>query len=143
VITSAAIGARFRIGSLTPALLRAGAAAAAPVPTGTKISFTLSEPATVSFTFARKQPGRRVRGRCVRQTRRNRRAKRCNRLTPAGSFTLPARQGANRVRFQGRFGTRKLKPGRYVLTLRAIDAAGNSSRRVSRAFKLLRARRHR
>jgi hypothetical protein len=97
----------------------------------------------VSFAFTRRLAGRRVRGRCLAQMRRNRRAKRCTRTKPAGSFVLPARQGANRVRFQGRFGTRKLKPGRYLLTLRATDAAGNLSRRVPLKFTLLRARRHR
>jgi hypothetical protein len=137
-VTDAKIGTPFRIGSLLPLLLKRATA-----PTGTVVSFTLSEPARTTFAFKRKASGRRVRGRCVRPTRRNRRAKRCTRRLAAGSFSLPARQGANRVRFQGRFGTRRLKPGRYALSLRAVDAAGNRSAAVPLSFKLLPARRKR
>ena len=62
---------RFAIGSGTPAALNQ---AGRRVRVGTTIRFVLSEDSRVRFLFERPTAGRRVGGRCVRQTRRNRRA---------------------------------------------------------------------
>jgi hypothetical protein len=59
------------------------------------------------------------------------------RHVPVLAFGRDAAPGANHLRFSGRVRlgerTRTLRPGRYSLTLRAIDAAGNRSlpRRVA------------
>jgi hypothetical protein len=37
-----------------------------------------------------------------------------------------AHPGANLIKFSGRIGTRALKPGRYLATFTATDAAGTS-----------------
>ena len=104
--------------------------AATRKPRGGTLSFTVSEPARVVFQAARLLPGRRVKGRCRKPTRSNRRAKSCKRQAPAVKqrFALPARAGKNLVRFYGHMGgKRKLGAGRYVLFARAYDAANQRS----------------
>lgn len=99
-------------------------------PRGGTLSFTVSEPARVVFQAARLLPGRRVKGRCRKPTRSNRRAKSCKRQAPAVKqrFALPVRAGKNLVRFYGHMGgKRKLGRGRYVLFARAYDAANQRS----------------
>jgi hypothetical protein len=127
--------ARFRKGRLLPR-------AARKVRTGTTIRLRLSEAARLRLTFARVRPGRRVRGRCRKQTRRNRGRPRCRRYTRVrGAISPPGRQGANRIRFQGRLNRRRgLRPGRYRLVVRATDSAGNRSRPSRAGFTLLRAK---
>ena len=47
------------------------------------------------------------------------------------------KKGLRRIRFQGRFSRRsKLAPGRYELTLIAVDAAKNASKPVRKRFTL-------
>jgi len=84
---------------------------------GTTLGLTLSEPARLVLTVQRRSGRRLVR---VRGTVATRRA--------AGRVT---------VRFSGRVGSRRLSPGRHVLTLVAIDAAGNRSKAVRRSFSIL------
>jgi hypothetical protein len=45
----------------------------------------------------------------------------------AATLRRSGRAGANRVRFSGRIGRRALRRGRYWLTIRATDGAGNRS----------------
>ena len=123
---------RFRLGSALPTV--------AAVKTGTTIRFSVSEAATARFTFKRALPGRRVSGKCRKVTRRNRGRKRCTRwVTVRGAaISRPVEAGARRLRFSGRISRRKsLKPGRYELTLRATDAAGNVSSPDRAKFRLL------
>jgi hypothetical protein len=91
------------------------------------VSFTLSEAASVKLTVARKSAGRKVRGKCVKPTRKNRRQKRCSRFVTTKTVTVAAKAGANQVRLP------KLNAGSYRITLDARDAAGNkaSPRRVT------------
>jgi hypothetical protein len=126
---------RFRLGSALPSV--------AAVRTGTTIRFTISEPATVRLRFRREAPGRLVAGRCRRPTRLNRSRRRCTRLLAVrGSVSLPVQAGARRIRFAGRLSARRrLKPGRYRMTLTARDAAGNVSTPDRVRFRLLPRRR--
>jgi hypothetical protein len=110
------------------------------VPRGTSLRFRLSEAAIVTLGFRRRVAGRRVGGRCVKPTRANRRRKRCARYVAAGSLTRTSILGANRVRFTGRIGRRPLKLGRYRLTARARDVAGNIGVRRTTAFRIVRRR---
>ena len=125
---------------LSPARFRAarsGAPLAATV--GTQLSLSLSEAATVTFRVNRLAAGRRVNGRCVRPTARNRRAARCTRIVRLrGRIARPLPAGTTRLRYRGRLGGRRLAPGRYVLTAQARDGVGNQSavRRVS--FRIVR-----
>lgn len=123
---------RFRIGTKL--------ATAAAVRTGTTIRYTLSEAAAVTLSFERVAAGRKVGKRCVRPKRNNRRRKRCTRYLAVKPVVSFANQGAGprRIHFEGRLSRRKtLKPGVYRLTLRARDAAGNTSKRLTARIELL------
>ena len=55
----------------------------------------------------------------------------CTRTVAAGSFRFAAGPGAHSVRFQGRFpGSKKLKPGRYTLIIRARNTAGSANAKL-------------
>ncbi len=126
--------ARFRAGSRLPRLARAARV-------GTRIRFSLSEPATVKLAFAAQRAGRRVGRHCRRPSRRLRRRRRCTRfVTASPRVTIKgARAGSNSVRFQGRLSRRRrLRPGRYRLTATATDAAGNRSRPKHRRLRVTR-----
>ena len=104
---------------------------------GTTIRFALSEPASVRFAFSRLLVGRVARRRCVGVTHANRRHRHCTRLVGAGSFVRAGRRGQNHLFFSGRVGRRALAPGRYELTLAAIDPASNRSIAVSQSFRVV------
>jgi hypothetical protein len=107
-------------------------------PVGTKISFSLSELATVKLAFERATPGRRVGGRCVATSPSNRRRARCIRYVATGALTMNGHAGIDRVAFQGRLsGTRKLNVGSYRLTVGASDPAGNRARTRSATFTIV------
>jgi hypothetical protein len=95
--------------------------------TGATFGYTLSEAASVSFTIERLSRGRRVKRKCVKPKRSNRRSKPCTRAKPLGSFTRQSSAGTNRKRFSGKIGRKPLKPGRYRATLEAVDASNNAS----------------
>ena len=91
---------------------------------GGKVSYSLSEASTVSLLLEKKLAGRRVAGKCVAQTRKNRAKPRCPRFRAIGrSFSAaPATSAPDSVALPGRLG-----PGVYRLTLSARDAAGNQT----------------
>jgi hypothetical protein len=131
---------RFRVGrSRTAVSARRRRTSRAPV--GTTFRFALDRAASVTIAFARQASGLRARGgRCVRPSRRLRRARarRCTRLVvirPA--LTRAGRTGANAVPFSGRLGRRALAPGRYVATLTAT-AAGRAGAPRRLAFRVVR-----
>jgi hypothetical protein len=94
---------------------------------GGKVAYNLSEAATVAFKLEKATKGRRVKGKCVRQTRRNRKRPACTRFVVVkGNFAGPGAVGANQVTLPKLRG-RKLGPGRYRLTMTVTDAAGNSA----------------
>ena len=126
---------RFRLGTRLPRLLPSARR-------GAQIRFTLSEPASVRLEFAAARPGRRVGRKCLSPTRARRSRPRCTRYVklPA-ALTIAAREGLNRVRFDGRLtAARSLKPGRHRITATATDEAGNRSARRSARFSVVRRR---
>jgi len=61
-------------------------------PVGTKVSFNLTEAASVRFTVERKTTGRRDKGKCRTRTRKNRKKSKCTLYKKvSGSFTVPGR----------------------------------------------------
>lgn len=110
---------------------------------GHSISFSLSEDATVTLSFERALPGRRVRGRCVKATSRNSRARKCTRYGQIHTkIKVKAKKGTNKVVFGGRLSRRQsLKPGTYRLTAIARDGEGAKSTPKRTSFRLLRATR--
>jgi hypothetical protein len=123
---------RMTIAPTAFAAASSGPSAAARRSTGAKVTYTLNEAASVRFTVAAMRPGRRgSNGRCVKPTKKNRRARACTRLvTLRGSFTRSGQLGRNSFRFTGRLARRKLAPGRYKLiaTPSAGGQAGNPTR---------------
>jgi hypothetical protein len=115
-----------------PAALTAAAGHTRP-PLGTTFSFTLSEAATVSFTFTRQASGRRLDGRCVAPSKSNVRAHRCERSLTTGVLAIAARGGKDRVRFDGLLARHKrLAPGSYTVLVRAVDSGRRSITRYLR-----------
>ncbi len=122
---------RLRIAPSTFAAARSGPSVTFSPTSGARVGFSAAARTAVRFTVARSRPGRR-RGsgrtaRCVSATKANRAAPPCRRTTSLpGSFTRPARAGANSFRFTGRMAGRALKPGAYTLvaTAQSGDASG-------------------
>ena len=125
----------FAVGGQTPIF---GTAASRRHRTGTTLKYTLSEAATVAITISQRTSGRRQGRRCVAPTPKRRRARRCTRLIPRGTLVRRSHPGTNLVAFSGRIGTRKLPVGRYRATLRATDAAGNTSAAKTVSFRIVR-----
>jgi hypothetical protein len=97
------------------------------------VSYTLSEASTVSLQLEKKIAGRKVGGKCVPQTKKNRRHARCPRFKPIGArFSGGGNAGANQVTLPN---GKHLRPGTYRVTITATDAAGNTSTR-STTFKV-------
>lgn len=105
---------------------------------GTKVAFSLSEPATVRLTIERRARGRKPGRKCVAPRPRNRGARSCVRWSKVGGQIERAGvAGSNGFRFTGRLRSRKLAPGSYRAVAVATDAAGNPSSVKSRAFNVL------
>ncbi len=115
---------------------RGGSVARVSRSPGAIVSYFGSQPAVTTFTITRMAAGRRHGRRCVRPTRRNRRARTCTRALEAGSFAHRDAVGRNRFRFTGRIGHRKLPPGNYLLTA-APQSAGGVGRSVRKHFTIL------
>jgi Tol biopolymer transport system component len=106
---------------------------------GTTFRFRLSEDAATKIVIARKSAGRRKGKRCVKPTRKLRKAKRCARYTTAATLKRSKTHvGANRIAYTGRIGKKRLRPGPYRATLTATDAAGNRSRARRVSFRVVR-----
>jgi hypothetical protein len=112
VVSAVSIGKRWRLGRHLPRFSRKRP------PVGTTIRYTLSRGARVTLKFSQR----------VKKGRRTRLVKR-------GTITATGFAGVNKVRFEGRLSRRKkLKPGRYVLT---VSVAG-SSKTSSASFTIVR-----
>jgi Bacterial Ig domain len=99
-------------------------------PVGTTFGFSLNEPAAVRLDFTHPASGRKVLKKCVPASKKNRKKPKCTRTVIAGTLTFNAHTGANKVRFAGRLSaTKKLKPGRYTLTITATTAGLRSTPR--------------
>lgn len=105
---------------------------------GATVRYSLSSAATVTFTVERAVPGRRVGGKCRRQTRANRQKKRCIRFRALRqSFTHQGGAGQSSFRFSGWLRnvrltprSRPLTPGRYRLVARAGDSQRRTGFRI-------------
>jgi CSLREA domain-containing protein len=107
-------------------------------PVGTTFAFALSEKAHVGLAFTQRVGGRRVKGRCVAQTKTNRRKGACQRTVTRGRLSFSGHSGTNRVSFQGRISrTKKLKSGRYTLIVTATNATGQHSSAKALRFTIV------
>jgi hypothetical protein len=88
------------------------------LPIGTTFSFTLNESASATFTFTKS-------ARC--KVGKKKQKRRCSRTALAGTLTLTAHAGVNKLSFDGLITKRKrLAPGDYALQLTA-SASGKQS----------------
>jgi hypothetical protein len=105
------------------------AAASRQAASGTTLLFTLSEPAKLTVTITRTQPGRRRGHTCARPNSAPERqqAPSCIRVIEVGTLTRTNElAGDDQLAFSGRLGRRALSPGRYMSRLTATNAAGRS-----------------
>lgn len=97
-------------------------------PTGTVISFSLNEHATLTLSFSKLLSGRRTNHGCLPLDHSDRNHKICARRQPAGKLVLAGRRGVDKIAFQGRLSpTRKLHPGSYILAIIATNKEGRPS----------------
>jgi hypothetical protein len=101
---------------------------------GATFTFTLNVAATVKLAFTTTSPGRlaKIKNKpvCVAPTAHNTKLRKCKRTLTAGTMSLNARSGTDKIAFQGRISpTRKLKPGTYTVTLTATGATASSAPR--------------
>jgi hypothetical protein len=101
--------------------------------TGTVVSFTLSGAGAPAFVLERRTTGRRSKGKCVKTTRRNRRARKCVRYVAVkkSAFNRTGLAGTNAFRLSGRVGRKALAPGGY----RLVATSGTSVKRAAFTVK--------
>jgi hypothetical protein len=107
---------------------------------GTTVTYVLSEEALVNFTVQRAEPGVRRGGTCAKRTGPTpKAAKRCTRYVSLRPVLVEeGTVDENGFRFNGRLAGAKLKPGRYRLSVEAVDLAGNrSAEPVLRGFRIV------
>jgi hypothetical protein len=92
--------------------------------------FSLGEAATVKVRLERAKAGKKKGGRCVKPTRKLRKAKRCTRFVAVATTTKSLPAGPAKVTLG-----RKLAAGRYRLTVVATDAAGNAAKPAAKRFR--------
>jgi hypothetical protein len=114
-----------------------GTAAARKHKQGTTFEYTLSEAASVKIVISQRMLGRRSGTNCVALTKKLRKAKSCLRIVVRGTLTRSSHQGANKVAFSGRIGSRALRPGHYQATLTARDAAMLTSKAQTILFAIV------
>jgi hypothetical protein len=95
---------------------------------GTSFKFTLNEAATVKFTFTTTLKGRKVKHKCVAQTKHNKHAPKCTKTITAGTLTVAGRAGRDTKPFSGKIGRHVLAPGAYKLTITAASGPTHSSK---------------
>ena len=100
--------------------------------------YTLTRAARVTFTIQRPGPGRKVGSSCKKQTRKNRKKRKCTYYASVGKLTHAGKPGQNTVPFSGKPGGRALKPGTYRLTAVAEATNGAKSATVTATFKVTR-----
>jgi hypothetical protein len=103
---------------------------------GTTFSFSLNEPASVTFTFTEQVGGRKVGKKCVASTKKNSGKRRCARTVIPGALTFSAHAGINKVRFEGLISkAKRLGPGTYTL-LAIATASGKHSTTQTLSFTI-------
>jgi len=89
-------------------------------PVGTSFTFTLNEAAAVKLAFTAYLPGRKLHGKCLAKTRKNKSAPKCTYGKAAGALTHAGAAGANSVAFHGQTSApARLAPGDYSVVISA------------------------
>lgn len=103
---------------------------------GTRILYTLSEKARVTFTVQKPKLGRKIGKSCRKATSKNRSRRRCVRYVKVknGTFRVNGRRGRNKIKFRGKIKRRSLRRGSYRLSVVAVDAKKGRSRAKTTKF---------
>jgi hypothetical protein len=97
------------------------------------ITYTLTAPATVTFTLDRISPGRKSKGRCVGPTAHNNKHKHStHHKNVHGAITRAGKTGANTFTFNGNSGGHKLGPGSYQLIATTARGSQRAKFRIAR-----------
>ena len=130
--------------SLTHARFRVGKATAIAATTkrrrrvrGTALRLTASEAGRLTILIESVRPGRRTRAHRCTPVRRRVRHGRCTAYAPRATLTRTIAAGSARIALSGRLGRRRMRAGRYRISLVERDAAGNASKLVRRSFVVL------
>jgi hypothetical protein len=101
------------------------------LPVGTRFGLTVNQAAQVTLTFSQAVRGRRLHGRCRALDARDRHGPGCVRTVMRGklSVRIPA-AGRRTLKFKGRLGARRLRPGRYTVRVRASASGSSATRRL-------------
>ena len=100
----------------------------------TTIRYSIDRSSAMTLTVEQAKTGRRSGSKCVGETKRNRKARRCTRYVALrGNLTDAGDAGANTLTWNGRLGSKALKAGTYRLV---ATPAGGEPRRAS--FKVKR-----
>ena len=105
-------------------------------PVGTRFSFSLSTAARVRFSFVQVLRGRRVNGKCVAASNRNRQARSCQRRIPRRAPTFSATAGRHTLSFQGRTRAGRLPVGQYRAVITATGPTGRRSAAKTLTFTI-------
>jgi collagen type I alpha len=97
-------------------------------PVGTTFSYTLNLPATVVLRFTRQAKGRKVKRKCVAQTRKNAHKPSCKLTLKLGTLKTTGPAGKNKLKFTGKVSGKKLRPGSYQVTIVAERPSGDASK---------------
>jgi PKD domain len=107
------------------------------LPVGTTFRFALDRPAAVQLAFSRIAAGRQEGARCVKATKANDGAPRCDRSQARGTLEMAGESGQNAYGFRGKIRGRALEPGRYRLLVTAL-ADGQASAAAPIEFTIVR-----
>ncbi len=99
-----------------------------------RVSWRLSEAATMRLSVERIAKGRKVARACVPKTQRNRKHRACSRFLSVATITTSGRRRAGSVRLGGRLAGRRLKPGSYRILATATSRDGRASAPVGVRF---------
>jgi hypothetical protein len=92
-------------------------------PVGTTFSYTLNLSATVVLKFTQQAKGRKVKRKCVAAKRSNADKPSCKLTVKAGTLRTTGRAGKNKLKFAGKVGGKKLRPGTYEVTISATNGS--------------------
>jgi hypothetical protein len=132
--------ARFRRGKRAATIAEAKPRAKKKaMPAATRISFVLSQAATVKLVFEASQPGVLLGRKCMAISKTRRKGKHCSRYVPASrGVSRAAHAGANAITFDGVLdGGGNLSPGSYRVSLLATGAGGRTTAAQHPSFTLV------
>jgi PKD domain-containing protein len=106
-------------------------AASRHLPAGTRFGLVVNQAAHVTLTFSQAAHGRRLHGHCRARNARDRHSPDCVRTVGRGKLSVRiVAAGRRTIKFTGRLGARRLRAGRYTVTVRATGSGGSATRRL-------------